>query len=65
MILSYDNYTVMPLSRRIKYGDDVGSSGFIDYCSKSSVTGDAAVLNIGDNGIGIFLMVPRIRIYLC
>ena len=28
-------------------------------------TGDAAVFNIGDNGIIIFLMVPRFGIYLC
>ena len=62
---SYDRSTVMPLSRRITYGGDVGSSDVIDSCSKSSGTGDAAVFNIGDNGIKIFLMVPRVRIYLC
>ena len=62
---SYDHSTVMPLSRRITYGGDVGSSDVIDYCSKSYGTGDSAVFNIGDNGIGIFLMVPRVRISLC
>ena len=62
---SYDRSTVMPLSRRLKYRGDGGSSDVIDSCSKSSGTGDAAVFNIGDNGIGIFLMVPRVGISLC
>ena len=62
---SYDRSTVIPLSRRITYGGDVCSSDVIDSCSKVSGTGDAAVFNIGDNGIGIFLMVPRVGISLC
>ena len=62
---SYDCLTVMPLSRRITYGGDVGSSDVIDSCSKSFGTGDAEVLNIGDNVIGIFLMVPRVGISFC
>ena len=65
MRFSYDSLTVIPLSRRITYGGDVGSSDVIDSCSKFYGTGDAAVFNIGDNGIGIFLMVPRVRISLC
>ena len=62
---SYDRLNVIPLSRRITYGGDVCSSDVIDSCSKVSGTGDAAVFNIGDNGIGIFLMVPRVGISLC
>ena len=62
---SYDHSTLIPLSRRINYGGDFGSSDVMDSCSKSSGTGDAAVFNIGDNGIGIFLMVPRVGISLC
>ena len=58
--LSYDRSTVIPLSRRITYGGDVRSSDVIDSRSKSSGTGDVAVFNIGDNGIGIFLMVLRV-----
>ena len=65
MISSYDCSTVIPLSRRLKYGWDVGSSDVIYSCSKFSGTGDAAFLNIGDNGIGIFLMVTRVGISLC
>ena len=61
----YDRSTVIPLSRRITYGRGVGSSDVIDSSSKVSGTGDAAVFNIGDNGIGIFLMVPRVGISLC
>ena len=62
---SYDCSTVIPLYRRITYGGDVGSSDVIDSCSKFSGTGDVAVFNIGGNGIGIFLMVPRVGISLC
>ena len=65
MRLLYDRSTVIPLSRRITYGGGVGSSDVIYSCSKFSGTGDAAVFNIGDNGIGIFLMVPRVGISLC
>ena len=65
MRLSYDRSTVIPLSRKITYGGDVGSSDVIDSCSEVSGTGDAEVLNIGDNGIRIFLMVPRVGISLC
>ena len=61
----YDLLAVIPLYRRITYVGDVCSSDVIDYCSKVSVHGDATVLNIGDNGMGIFLMVPRVGIYLC
>ena len=64
MILSYDLSTVIIFSRRITYGGDVFSSDVIDSCSKVSVTGDAAVLNIGDNGMGIFFMVLRFGISL-
>ena len=60
----YDRLTVMPLSRRITYVGDVYSSDVIDSCFKVSVTGEAAVFNIGYNGIGIFLMVPRVGISL-
>ena len=62
---SYDHLTVILLSRKITYGGDVGSSDVIDSCSKVSETGDAEVFNIGDNGIRIFLMVPRVGISLC
>ena len=51
MRLSYDHSTVVPLSRRITYGGDVGSSDVIDYFSKSSGTGDAAVLILGLMGL--------------
>ena len=36
----------------------------IDSCSKVSADGDATVLSIGDNGMGIFLMVPRVGVLL-
>ena len=65
MRLSYVCSTVIPLSIRITYGGGVCSSGVIDSCSKVYGTGDAAVFNIGDNGIGIFLMVPRFGVYSC
>ena len=65
MRLSYDRSTMIPLSRRITYGGGFGSSDVMDSCSKSSGTGDAAVFNIGDNGIRILLMVPRVVISLC
>ena len=61
---SYDLSTVVPLSRKITYGSDVCSSDVIDYCSKVSVDGDSAVLNIRDNGMGIFLMLPRVSVLL-
>ena len=62
---SYDLSTVVPFPRRITYGGDVCSSDVIDSCSKVPVNGDAAVLSIGDNGMGIFLIVPRVGISLC
>ena len=62
--LSYDLSTVVTLSRRITYGDDFCSSGVIHSCSKVSVDGDAAILSIGDTGVGIFLMVPRVGVSL-
>ena len=65
MRLLYNCLTVIPFSRRITYGGDFGSSDVMDSCSKYSGTGDAAVINIGDNGIRIFLMVPRVGISLC
>ena len=61
---SYDCSTVIQFSRRITYGGDFGSSDVMDSCSKSSGTGDAVVFNIGDNGIRIFLTVPRVGISL-
>ena len=61
---SYDLSTVAPFSRRITYGGDFCSSGVIESCSKGSVDGDAAVLGIGDNGMGIFLMVPQVGVSL-
>ena len=60
---SYDLSTVVPFPRRITYGGDVCSSDVIDSCYKVSVNGDAAVLSIGDTGMGIFLMVPRVGVY--
>ena len=62
---SYDRSNVIPLSRRITYVGDLGSSDVIYSCSKSYLTGDATVFNIGYNGIGIFLMVPQVGISLC
>ena len=56
---SYDLSTVVPESRRITYGGDSCSSDVMESCSKGSVDGDAAVLSIGDTGMGIFFMVPR------
>ena len=64
MISSYDFSTVVPWSRRITYGGDVFSSDVINSCSKVTVNGDAAVISIGDNCMGIFLMVPRVSILL-
>ena len=64
MSSSYDISIVVPLSRRITYGGDVCSYGVIDSCYEVSVNGAAAVLSIGDNGMGIFLMVPPVGIYL-
>ena len=65
MRLSYDISTVISLSRRIAYGGDVCSSDIINYCYEVSLHGDAAVLNICDIWMGIFLMVPRVGISLC
>ena len=64
MRFSYDLSTVVPLFRRITYGGDFFSSDVIESCSKGSVGGDAAVLSIGDNGMGIFLMAPRVGVSL-
>ena len=61
---SYDLLTVVQFSRRITYGGDVCSSDVIDSGYKVSVNGDAAVLSIGDNGMRIFLIVPRVGISL-
>ena len=58
----YDISTVIPFSRRITYGGGVCSPDVIESCSKVSIPGDATVFNIGDNGIGIFFMVPRVGI---
>ena len=41
---SCDCSIVIPLCSRITYGGDFGSSDVMDSCSKSSGTGDAAVL---------------------
>ena len=65
MRLLYDRLNVILLSRKITYGGDLGSSDVIDSCSRSSVIGDDAVFNNGDNGIGIFLMVSLVGISLC
>ena len=62
---SYDHSTLIPLSRRINYGGDFGSSDVMDSCSKSSGTDDAEVFNLGNNGIGILLMVLQVGISLC
>ena len=64
MRLSYDLSIVVPLCRRIRNGGDVCSSDIIDSCSKVSVYGDAAFLGIGDNGMGIFLIVPQVGVSL-
>ena len=64
MRLSYDLSTVVPLSRRITYGGDVCSYDVIDSCSKVSVDEDAAILSIGDTGMEILLMVPRVGVLL-
>ena len=64
MRLSYDCSNVILLSGRIPYRGNVGSYDVVNSCSKVSGTGDAAFLYKG-NGIGIFLMVPRIVISLC
>ena len=61
---SYDISTVIPLSRIITYGGDFCSSDVIDYFSKVYVDRDAAVLSIGDTGMGIFLMVSQVGISL-
>ena len=62
---SYDLSTVVPDSRRIKYGGEFCSSDVMESCSKCSVDGDSAVLSIGDTGMGILLMVPQAGVLLC
>ena len=59
---SYDLSTVVTFSRRITYGGDFCLSDVFEFCSKGSVDRDAAVFIIGDTGIGIFLMVPRVGV---
>ena len=61
---SYDLLTVVPDSRRITYGGDFCLSDVMELCYKGSVDVDAAVLSIGDTGMGIFLMVPRVGVSL-
>ena len=65
MRLPYACLTVITLSIRRIYGGYLGSSDVIYSCSKYSGTGDAAVFNIVNNEIRIFLMVPRVGISLC
>ena len=60
----YDIFTVVPLSRRITYGGELFSSYVMESCSKVSVDRDAAVSSIGDTRMGIFLMVPRVGVFL-
>ena len=62
---SYDILTVVPESRRITYGGDFCSSDVMELCSKGSVDVDAEVLSIGDTGMVILLMVPRVDVLLC
>ena len=62
---SYDLSTVVPESRRITDGGDVFSSDDMESFSKGYVDGDAALLMIGDTGMGIFLMVPQAGVLLC
>ena len=50
---------------RIKYGGDFCSSDVMELCSKGFVDRDATVLNIGDTGIEIFLIMPRSGVLLC
>ena len=59
---SCDILTVVPESRRITYGGDLCSSDVIESCSEGSVDGDTVFLSIGDTGMGIFLMVPRVGV---
>ena len=61
---SYDISTVVPFSRRITYGGNFCSSGVMESCSKGSLGGYTAVLSIGDTGMRIFLMVPRVGVLL-
>ena len=59
MRLSYDLLTLVPESRRITYGGDSCVSDGMESLSECSVDGDATHFRIGDNGMGIFLMVPQ------
>ena len=61
---SYDLSTVVPESMRITYGGGFFSSDVMHLCSKCSANGDAAVLSIGDTGMVILLMVPRVGVLL-
>ena len=51
---SYDLLTVVPESRRIKFGGYLCSSDVMDSCSKGSLDGYAEVISIRDTGMGIF-----------
>ena len=62
---SYDLLNVVTDSRRITYGGDFCSSDVMELCSKGFVDRDATVLNIGDTGIEIFLIMPRSGVLLC
>ena len=57
--LSYDFLTVIPESRIIKYGFDSCVSDEMELLSDCSMYGDSAHSIIGDNGMGMLLMVPR------
>ena len=60
MMSSYDFSTVLPDSRRITYRGDCCVSDYMDSLYEGSVGGDATHFSIGDTGMGIFLMVPRV-----
>ena len=62
---SYDFSTVVPESRRKKYGGDSCVSDEIYPLSDCSVDGDAENFSIGDTGMGILLMVPRAVAFSC
>ena len=61
---SYDLSTIVPESRRITYGGDFCSYDVMESCYKGSVDGGVVVLSIGDTGMVIFLMVPRVGVSL-
>ena len=50
---------------RITYGDESCVSDDMESLSELSLDGDAAHFNIGDTGMGIFLMVPRAGALSC